>query len=92
MKSRLLAAASAAALLIAAPAFAEGTSAAPPAAATAGIEVPPLGFTKRTLPNGLKVYTARDTSTSNVTVQVWYRVGSKDDPRTARASPTCSNT
>jgi zinc protease len=80
MKSRLLAAASAAALLIAAPAFAEGTSAAPPAAATAGIEVPPLGFTKRTLANGLDVYTARDTSTSNVTVQVWYRVGSKDDP------------
>jgi zinc protease len=80
MKSRLLAAAAAAVLLIAAPAFAEGTPAAPPAAATAGIEVPPLGFTKRTLANGLDVYTARDTSTSNVTVQVWYRVGSKDDP------------
>jgi zinc protease len=85
MKSRLLAAASAAVLLIAAPAFAEtgsaeGAPVAPPAAATAGIEVPPLGFTKRTLANGLDVYTARDTSTSNVTVQVWYRVGSKDDP------------
>ncbi|QTC92040.1 M16 family metallopeptidase [Brevundimonas goettingensis] len=81
MKFRLLAAASAAALLAAAPAFAEGAPAAPPAAATAGIEVPPLGFTKRTLANGLDVYTARDTSTSNVTVQVWYRVGSKDDPQ-----------
>jgi zinc protease len=81
MKSRLLAAASAAVLLIAAPAFAEGAPAAPPTAATAGIEVPPLGFTKRTLANGLDVYTARDTSTSNVTVQVWYRVGSKDDPQ-----------
>jgi zinc protease len=84
MKSRLLAAASAAVLLIAAPAFAaplpaEGAPATPPTA-TAGIEVPPLGFTKRTLANGLDVYTARDTSTSNVTVQVWYRVGSKDDP------------
>ena len=42
--------------------------------------VPPLGFAKRTLANGMEVYTARDTSTSNVTVQVWYRVGSKDDP------------
>ncbi|NBW08113.1 MAG: insulinase family protein [Caulobacteraceae bacterium] len=81
MKFRLLAAASAVALLSAAPAFAEGAPAAPPAAATAGIEVPPLGFTKRTLANGLDVYTARDTSTSNVTVQVWYRVGSKDDPQ-----------
>jgi len=80
MKFRLLAAASAAALLIAAPALAEGASATRPAAATAGIEVPPLGFTKRTLANGLDVYTARDASTSNVTVQVWYRVGSKDDP------------
>jgi len=82
MKFRLLAAASAAALLAAAPAFAEG-AASPPAAATAtaGIEVPPLGFTKRTLANGLDVYTARDASTSNVTVQVWYRVGSKDDPQ-----------
>ena len=44
------------------------------------IVVPPLGFSERVLPNGLKVYTARDTSTSNVTVQVWYRVGGKDDP------------
>ena len=85
MKSRLLAAASAAVLLtaapaFAAPAFAEGAPSALAAAATAGIEVPPLGFTKRTLANGLDVYTARDASTSNVTVQVWYRVGSKDDP------------
>jgi zinc protease len=90
MKFRLLAAASpatfmAAALLAAAPAFAEGAPPAPLApnasGAAAGIEVPPLGFTKRTLANGLDVYTARDTSTSNVTVQVWYRVGSKDDPQ-----------
>jgi zinc protease len=81
MKFRLLAAASAAALLTAAPAFAEGAASPPAATAAAGIEVPPLGFTKRTLANGLDVYTARDTSTSNVTVQVWYRVGSKDDPQ-----------
>jgi hypothetical protein len=33
-----------------------------------------------TLANGLKVYTSRDATTPNVTVQVWYGVGSKDDP------------
>nr|WP_315053018.1 pitrilysin family protein [uncultured Brevundimonas sp.] len=45
-----------------------------------GVVVPPLGFDKRVLANGLEVYTARDADTSNVTVQVWYKVGSKDDP------------
>lgn len=44
------------------------------------IAVAPLGYTERTLPNGLKVYAIRDTSTANVSVQVWYDVGSKDDP------------
>jgi zinc protease len=42
--------------------------------------VPPLAFTSRTLPNGLIVYAIRDTSTANVSVQMWYNVGSKDDP------------
>jgi len=82
MKSRLILTACAAALLLglpaAAPAMAQDATA---ASAPAGVTVPPLGFQERTLPNGLKVYTARDTSTSNVTVQVWYRVGSKDDPQ-----------
>ncbi|MGH7027650.1 M16 family metallopeptidase [Brevundimonas sp.] len=83
MKTRLILTACASALLLGLPAaaFAEGS---PPAAATAaaqgGVEVPPLGFHKRVLANGMEVYTARDASTSNVTVQVWYRVGSKDDP------------
>jgi zinc protease len=45
-----------------------------------GVSVPPLGFTRRVLSNGLEVYSARDAGTSNVTVQVWYKVGSKDDP------------
>lgn len=44
------------------------------------IAVAPLNYTERTLPNGLKVYAIRDTSTANVSVQVWYDVGSKDDP------------
>ncbi|MFN7106937.1 MAG: M16 family metallopeptidase [Brevundimonas sp.] len=83
MKFRLTATVAASALMLglAAPAFAEG-AAAPAAAVQApqGVTVPPLGFAKRVLPNGLEVYTSRDADTSNVTVQVWYKVGSKDDP------------
>jgi len=94
MKSRLFAAASIAALMMAVPACAsvgDGSNTARaaaavgemgPAAETAdAVVVPPLGFRERILANGLRVFTARDTSTSNVTVQVWYRVGSKDDPQ-----------
>ncbi len=44
-------------------------------------DVPPIRFTSRTLPNGLKVYASQDRATPNVTVQVWYGVGSKDDPQ-----------
>ncbi|HEX7885032.1 MAG TPA: pitrilysin family protein [Phenylobacterium sp.] len=44
-------------------------------------EAPPIQFTSRTLPNGLKVYASQDRSTPNVSVQVWYGVGSKDDPQ-----------
>ncbi|HUH10995.1 MAG TPA: insulinase family protein, partial [Brevundimonas sp.] len=82
MKTRLILTACASALLLGLPAAAFAESAAPAitAAAQGGVEVPPLGFAKRTLANGMEVYTARDASTSNVTVQVWYRVGSKDDP------------
>lgn len=63
--------------------FAAQAQQAAPAAAPAAqqqIAVAPLNFTERTLPNGLKVYAIRDTSTANVSVQVWYDVGSKDDP------------
>ena len=77
MKSRLRSAVAALALLSAQGVFAPAMAQTAPAA----IAVPPLGFVKRTLPNGMDVYTARDTTTSNVTVQVWYRVGSKDDPQ-----------
>ena len=34
----------------------------------------------RTLPNGLRVYSMPDRDTANVSVQVWYDVGSVDDP------------
>ena len=46
-----------------------------------GGAVPPIDYTVRTLANGLKVYSVVDRSTSDVTVQVWYGVGSKDDPQ-----------
>jgi len=53
--------------------------AAPILAATAPIA--PLSFTERTLPNGLRVFAMPDKSTTNVSVQVWYDVGGRDDPR-----------
>lgn len=59
------------------PALAQATT--PPA--TASAQVRPIAYTERTLPNGLKLYAIRDTSTANVAVQVWYDVGSKADPR-----------
>ena len=49
-------------------------------AARAASNVPPIGYVTRTLANGLRVYSIRDTSTANVSVQMWYDVGSKDDP------------
>jgi zinc protease len=80
MKTRLILTACAAALLAGLPAAAPAFAQTPAAAAPAGVQVPPLGFHKRVLANGMEVYSAPDASTSNVTVQVWYRVGSKDDP------------
>jgi len=61
--------------LLAVPAAAQRRT--PAAAANA---VPALGYTHRVLANGLQVYTIRDTRTANVSVQMWYDVGSKDDP------------
>lgn len=42
--------------------------------------MPQLTFTDRTLPNGLRVLSAPDHSSPTVSIQVWYHVGSKDDP------------
>src|SRR5919109_5262336 len=42
--------------------------------------MPQLKFTDRTLPNGLRVLSAADHSSPTVAIQVWYHVGSKDDP------------
>src|ERR1700722_19251008 len=59
-------------LSLAAPALAAG--AIPPS------KVPPIVYKQRTLANGLQVYESLDRSTPNVTVQLWYGVGSKNDP------------
>jgi zinc protease len=64
-------------LAIAAPAAA----AAPPPVSGPASEVPPIVYKQRTLPNGLQVYSSLDRTTPNVTVQMWYGVGSKNDPQ-----------
>jgi zinc protease len=51
-----------------------------PALLGAKLTVPPLQYKHRTLANGLQVYTVQDRSTPTVAIQVWYHVGSKDDP------------
>jgi len=46
------------------------------------IPLPPsIPFQTRTLTNGLRVVTARRTGTGTAAVQVWYKVGGKDDPQ-----------
>ena len=42
--------------------------------------IPSLKFEQRTLPNGLEFLWLEDHATPTVAIQVWYRVGSKDDP------------
>ncbi|MDP2213975.1 pitrilysin family protein [Phenylobacterium sp.] len=43
-------------------------------------DIPPITYRERVLDNGLRVLSGVDATTPNVTVQVWYGVGSKDDP------------
>lgn len=43
--------------------------------------MPQLKFSDRTLANGLRVLSAPDNSSPTVAIQVWYHVGSKDDPQ-----------
>ena len=51
------------------------------AARAAAPTIAPLHYQSRTLANGLQVYALRDPGSANVSVQVWYDVGSRDDPR-----------
>ena len=73
-RGTVLALALAAALGTAAPlAWAE----APRAAATAGVDIP---YEEFTLPNGLRVVVHTDRKAPIVAVNIWYHVGSKDEP------------
>jgi zinc protease len=54
--------------------------AAPPKPEPKPLEIAPLAFTQRTLANGLQVIALEDHRSPTVSVQVWYHVGSKDDP------------
>lgn len=82
MKTRLILTVCASALLMGLPGtVAAQAPAAPVAASQPGqVQVPPLGYQRRVLANGMEVYSRKDADTSNVAVQVWYRVGGKDDP------------
>jgi zinc protease len=74
-------------LLGALSAYAQAPSAAGtvPAAATpaptARLHVPDVHYRERTLGNGLQVLSVEDHASPTVAVQVWYHVGSKDDPQ-----------
>ncbi len=48
--------------------------------AMAQTKIAPLDIRQRTLNNGLKVVSVQDNSSPTVTVQVWFDVGSKNDP------------
>src|SRR5947209_4375833 len=49
-------------------------------ATTASAAIAPIDYRHRTLRNGLQVYSIEDHATPTVAIQVWYHVGSKDDP------------
>ena len=45
------------------------------------LKLPPLDYRERVLANGLTVLSLEDHASPTVAIQVWYRVGSKDDPQ-----------
>ncbi len=49
-------------------------------AVTAQTKLPRIEFRERTLTNGLRVLSVLDKSSPSVAINVWYHVGSKDDP------------
>src|SRR6266481_6651491 len=51
-----------------------------PSSSLAQAKLPRLDYLDRTLANGLRVLSAQDRSSPTVAIQVWYHVGSKDDP------------
>ncbi len=67
------------ALVVAAPA---AGAVPPPVTPQAGeLVVPPIAYRARTLPNGLQVLSVVNHQSPTVAVQMWYHVGSKDDPQ-----------
>lgn len=46
----------------------------------AQVKVAPINFKERILSNGMRIVTYQDNSSPSVTIQVWYDVGSKNDP------------
>jgi zinc protease len=44
------------------------------------VTVPKMEFKHSSLPNGLEIYAVEDHSAPIVAVQVWYHVGSMEDP------------
>jgi zinc protease len=49
-------------------------------AQVAQVSMPRINFQEKTLPNGMRVLSAVDHASPTVAIQVWYHVGSKDDP------------
>ena len=47
----------------------------------AEVAIPKIEFKHSKLENGLEIYTVEDHASPTVAVQVWYHVGSKDDPQ-----------
>jgi len=60
--------------------FAFSFAAAAKPAQDAALKIAPIKFTERLLPNGLQVIAVPSSASPTVSVQVWYHVGSKDDP------------
>src|SRR5215470_6573261 len=56
-----------------------GTPPAPPSPDPRDADLPQLAFEKYTLPNGLEVILHEDHRLPQVAVDVWYKVGSKDE-------------
>lgn len=46
----------------------------------AQVKVAPINFKERMLANGMRIVTYQDNSSPSATIQVWYNVGSKNDP------------
>ncbi|TAM63805.1 MAG: insulinase family protein [Rhodanobacter sp.] len=57
------------------------SAAAVPPSTAAELSIPPIRYHQRTLPNGLQVLSVENHASPNVAVQMWYHVGSRDDPR-----------